>query len=319
MLAPLIFLSCTRDPRLPLDRPLPCGPRCDAAQVAVDRAIGWIDTATDDPELSLNLDVLIATANIARTFRSTQLDALVAELRTRHDRPGEPRRRLYAPEARLAENPSTAWTPVPGMHPNPVLVEVLYCAEWGLRPVTVDWICTELRDDGGRSSAHAAWFLSIAVDGDCVDRAATCLDAVAGELRAGAAVERPLDTAVERDLLGEQILFGLLAGVEPDAYASAVDRLIATQQPDGGFGSVDRVPSDRVGAHATFVAAWALTEWVRRQQPSVSEVRPKAPEAPSPPPGAPPVPSAKPTPETVDAEPFRQTIPSDAPPPPPAP
>lgn len=243
----------------------------------------------------------------------------MAELRARHDRPGEPRRRLYAPEARLGENPSLAWTPEPGMHPNPVLVEVLYCAEWGLRPVTVDWICTELRDGGGRSSAHAAWFLSLAVDARCVDRAATCLDAVAGELRAGAAVERPLDTPVERDLLGEQILFGLLAGVAPDDLGSAVDRLVATQQSDGGFGPPDQHPPDRVTAHATFVAAWALTEWVRDQQPSVSEVSPKEPAAPGPPPGAPPVPSAKPTPDAVDAEPFRQTMPSDAPPPPPAP
>jgi hypothetical protein len=285
-----LVLACARDPRLPLDRPLPCAAACERAErarIAVDRAIGWLDDAQDDPAVPMNIDAVTAVTEVARTFRSARLDALAVALRTELDRPGEPRRRLYTPDARLAENPSTWWTATgPEVGPNQVLVEVLYCPEWGLRAETVTWLCGPLRDDGGRGSTHAAWFLSLAVDAGCLTRSATCLDALADELRAGAAVERPLESPVERDLLGEQILFGLVAGVDPASLASAVDRLIAVQQPDGAFG-----PPDKITAHATLVAAWGLTGWIRAQQPSASATSPNAPGEPRPTPPAPPLPS----------------------------
>lgn len=310
----LVLSACAHDPRLPLDRPLACGPRCEAARRSVDASIGWLDTTSADPDIPSNLDVLVATWNIAQVFRSRPLDALVARLRAEKDRPGEPRRRFYVPDARLDESPSAGWVPAPGLHMNYALVEVLYCPEWGLRPETVDWICAELRDDGGRTSAHAAWFLSIAVDGGCVARASTCLDTLAGEMRDGAAAERPLDTADARDLLAEQILFGLMAGVPPETLAPAVDRLLAAQQPDGGWGT-----PDTISLHATAASAWSLTEWIGRQQPSVSAVSPKEPAAPEPAPGAPPLPSANPTPTSDAVDPPRQTIPAEGPPPPPPP
>lgn len=309
----LLALACVQDPRLPLDRPLP-DPPTERARAAVERAVGWLDTALDDPAVPVNLDAVIAFWNVARTFRSPALDARLVKLRETQDRPGEPRRRFYTPEARLAENPSTRWTPAPDTHPNRILVEVLYCPEWGLRPESVAWICSTLRDGGGRSSAHGAWFLSMAVDGGCVARDQTCLDDLAEELVAGAAIDRPLDTPVEADLLGEQVLFGLLAGVSPERLGSAVDRLIAVQQADGGFGT-----PDQVSAHAALVASWGLTEWIRRQQPSMSAVAPNAPAVPGPPPGVPPVPIAKPTPGTEAPDPSRQITPIDGPPLPPAP
>ncbi|MEQ1502778.1 MAG: hypothetical protein ABMB14_11140 [Myxococcota bacterium] len=257
------WLGCGSDPRQPLDAPWACAPGCarvEAAREAVVRAVPVIARNAADPGVDQNLDVALCTGGIAGIYRSRTLDRLRAGFGPDVVRPGDPRRRLVVPTARLDEDPSGWWAvgqPGIEVHQSQVLVEVLYCPEYGLRRSTIDWICGPFRDGGGRGSTHAAWFLDLAVDAGCVPRADTCLDPVVDELVTGAlGWTSPPTTDLDRDLLAEQILFAVLAGSPPEPLAAAVDRLLASQQPDGGFGA-----PDRIGAHATFTAGWALAAW----------------------------------------------------------
>jgi hypothetical protein len=264
----LWLLACSNDPRIPLDRPLACAPGCERrerARVAVSRAVDWLAARAEQPDLPDSLDLLIATTAIDRRFRSPRLDALRAAL-AKVDRPGDPRRRAFDPTARLPEDPSAGWTASPGasLEPNLLLVEALYCPEYGMRPASIRWLCDDLRDDGGPRSGHATWYLTLAVDAGCVPRASTCLDPLVDELRSHALAEpAPVET-VARDRLAEQVLFSLLAGADPAPLAPAVDKLLAAQRADGAFAddAADQRPFAPI--HATLVGGWALAEWAAR-------------------------------------------------------
>jgi hypothetical protein len=316
------------DARPALDQPLACAPGCERAEQArgaLARAAGFVASAVADPDLPLTLDVLIATRPIVTRWRAPALDAAIRDLSPRLDRPGDPRRRLYDPAARLPDSPSTWWEATPGgdAHPSQILVEALYCAEHGMRASTVRWLCDDFRDGGGPKSGHAAWYQALAVDAGCLDRSATCLDHLAGELAGAAEREPPPTSTEERDRLAEQILFGLIAGADSQRLGSAVDRLVASQRSDGAF-APPGAALDRVVLHAALVGGWALDTWLGRavpvdQQPSSAAASPTAPGAPAPTPPAPPAPTTRATLDEDSTEPDRQTTPIDGPPPPPPP
>lgn len=307
----------------PVPSPPPPPPSPEA--LAIDRAIGWLVHAYDDPDLPLNLETPIALVPLAGRVHDPRLDALVARLLPLTDRPGDPRRRAYDPSARLPEAPATWWEAAPGakVHPSQVFVEVLYCPEHGLRPSTIRWMCDTFRDHAGPSSAHSAWYLALAVDAGCVPRADTCLDALVTELVDGSTTEPPPTGTTAIDRLAEQVLFGRMGGASREQLAVGVDRLLGAQRPDGAFAAIDDTATDRDAArgrvHATLVSVWALSLALPDQQPSSSVDSPEAPAAPGPPPPGPPAPSENDTPSVVNDEPPRQTTPIDAPPAPPPP
>ena len=120
-------------------------------------------------------------------------------------------------------------------------------------------------DDGGPSSVHTAWFLALADAAGCAPRATTCLDPVLAEIIDASRYEpAPTDTT-GIDRLGEQVLFGTIAGAEPGALAPAVDRLLGVQRADGAFaapGATDTPDAARREVHATLVGIWGLTVWL---------------------------------------------------------
>jgi hypothetical protein len=242
--------------------PPPAPSREDRAAHAVSAAVRALDAWTTDEAWVDRLDALIALEGIRAVRPDPAVDALAARLRPVLDTGGDPRRRWWDRAARWPPEVDYTWTPVPGkaVSTNFALVEALYCPDHALRPETVAWMCGTLRDDGGRSSGHAAWILDVALDQGCVARADTCQDALRDELVAASLRPVPLDDTVSRDLLAEQILFATLAGAPREALVPAVDRLLAVQEPDGSFGA----PGDRSfpAQHATAVGAWGLAEWL---------------------------------------------------------
>lgn len=278
MIAALLVAACgggapvaPREPvtwPLPLDRPLPCAPGCrreESARASVDRAVGWLATHTPDTD-ELRVDLPIMYAEMLRVWRSERLASEQARMVAGLDSGTDPRRRAWDPTARLPDGPPT-WTPTPGqkLTPNYALVEALYCAERGMRPEASRWVCAELRDEGGVYSGHAAWIEAIAVGNGCLDRSATCLDELRDELVAGALADRARPTTLERDELGEQILFAIMAGADAGTLDPAVDRLLAMQAEGGSFGAP--TPDEKLwfDVHATLVGAAALSLWVERE------------------------------------------------------
>ncbi|MEQ1566518.1 MAG: hypothetical protein ABMA64_12825 [Myxococcota bacterium] len=271
------WMACAApDPRPDLDAPLACAPGCaraESARAAWSAGVRWLTRVTADPSVPVSVDLYVALAPTARRFRSAALDQLLVQLRDRADRPGDPRRRAWDPSARLAENPSASWSAAPGatLHPNRALVEALYCPEHGMRPETVRWLCEDWRDAGGPASAHAAWFLSLAVGQGCTPRSETCLDALVTELVTAAHAEPAPVGTEDRDRLAEQLLFARLGGAPPATLGAEVDQLVASQRQDGAFAAPADPESRWAVVHATVASVWALSEWLAAdQQPSSS-------------------------------------------------
>jgi hypothetical protein len=246
----VLFLACSSEPD-----------RVDLARSAATRAVGWMEAHADPTPREL--DVPIGLSAIAARLPSPDAAALDGRLRPALDRPGDPRRRLYDPGARLPEPPPPAVRDGT-LQSNGALVEALYCAEHGFRPETLAALCGGFRDGGGYGSTHAAWFLAEALDRGCLARAATCADAVQREV-----VEAPIPSlaaTLDRDLLAERLLFGLRLDADPDALGPAVDALVGAQAPDGGLGVAREGEPLWWSWHATLVTAWGLSEWVARSE-----------------------------------------------------
>lgn len=259
----IALLAACGSPPPPPPPPAPLPPsRAERAAAAVDRALASLDERTAQADEKLRLDVPIGLAAVQAARPHPRAEATLARLVPIVDHGGDPRRRAWDRTATWPADQDYTWTPTPGrkLSPNYPLVEAMYCRSHPLRAEAVRWVCDELRDDGGLLSGHAAWILRVAVDEGCLAREATCLDALRDELVAGAAREVDLTDTLARDTLGEQILFGLLAGAEPAALDGAVDRLLAVQGEDGSFGA----PGDASFAslHATTVGAWGLSVWL---------------------------------------------------------
>lgn len=250
-----------------LDVPLPCAPGCareEQVRSAVSLGIDALQRASADPEIPINLDLLIGLAGVQRVFSSPRLDALREALLPRLDTGGDPRRRLWDPEHRMPPGYTPAWIPDPAreVSPNHLLIEALFCPEHGFREGVIDYTCQVFRDDGGLMSAHAAWGLSLAVSAGCVSRDGTCLDAVRDELVAAATGPVPLDTTLERDRHAEQLLFGVMAGGGAQPLAVAADRLLALQRSDGSLAQPPPGEDPWWGVHATLAAVWGWSAWL---------------------------------------------------------
>jgi hypothetical protein len=201
----------------------------------------------------LRFDAAIGVNEVVRIVTDSRWQEARAESRASAARdPDHPLRRAFDPDFRVAS--TTGWTaPGPGERIpfNRVTAEALHCPEHGWRPQTEAYTCGAMRD-GAYGTTHALWALQLAREAGCTQ--APCASELAAELTTYLASPWPEPVPLtEVDLRAEAAVMLLREGAPAQA---TIERLLALQGPDGGWGSPTDEPQLRY--HATVLAAWAL-------------------------------------------------------------
>lgn len=226
------------------------------------KAAEWMSTF---PTEELRLDAMIALSRVAAVVDAEPVQRALERTRRKVDVDHDhPHRRIWDPQQRAERARVASWTPPragePRINPNRPISEVLYCAEHGLRPETVEYIGGAMRDEGGYHSTHAAFALAVARDNGCIaaEQAARLTEELARELRAFQPEPFEPATTLDIDLYGERVLMLLLLGDRAPPVDRWLERLAELQNDDGSWGlpSADEPPYYRF--HATMIAAWTL-------------------------------------------------------------
>ena len=236
----------------------PLRPRVEAA---VERAAAW-QLAWEGP---LRFDSRLAAHAVREHVRTPATAAVVAKADGAVDDPDHALMILLDPDAKLPAEAITGWAPpVEGaerVNVNRVVGEAAHCAEHGLRPEALAYLCGPMRDEGGFHTTHAAWALALAKQRGCVPEA--CTDSLVEELVRHQPAPEKVSTTLEVDLYAERLLMVQLLGSEaPEAW---VEGLLGLQAQDGSFHLGDDVQVDYLPYHATMVGSWALAEWLQRE------------------------------------------------------
>lgn len=227
-----------------------------ASPAPVERAGRWM---AQFPVDELRFDAAVGLSQVLKLTDSPELRAAYARARQVADRDTDhPHRRFFDAEARVTKAQVTKWSATDAkVNVNRPVDEALWCDVHGLRPQTVTYASTAMRDGGGYRSTHALWVLLLARERGCLDEKAfaKASAAVRAELRK-AQPEQPGEQALDVDLYAERLLFLLLAGERDATLEAWGERLARRQNADGSFGA----PGDFAYAryHATLAATWAL-------------------------------------------------------------
>jgi hypothetical protein len=108
---------------------------------------------------------------------------------------------------------------------NGALHEALYCAEYGWRAETMQYVCNIMPDDGGYGSTHALWALDIANRNGCISKAdfERCARVLHRELGDAQPMNFLPRATLDADLYGERLLLSVMTGA-PDPRSTTGPR-----------------------------------------------------------------------------------------------
>jgi len=238
-----------------------------AVERSITRAAGWLAAF---PETELRFDAAIGLTMIRRHVDNPSLREAYRRARVVADRDHDhPMRRIWEPDHRVPFKAAGGWDPpAPGqsrVNVNRVVAEACFCDVYGLRPETLDYISGPMRDQGGYHTTHGLWALTIAHQRGCVDDAR--FQSLAARLQREIIDAQPqeIDGAATRDidLFAERVLMLLISGRRDEQIDRWVRQLLIVQNNDGSWGRLQTGRSPYQEYHATLVATWAMSEWIR--------------------------------------------------------